>query len=139
MTADVLEWSWNPWRDRPGRAALASTTALLVCGLVMVSRLPAFMTLAMCGVVLASLAVAFVPVRCRLDGEGATRRSGWMVERRRWGDLERAVRTSEGFLLSPFRERHWLDAYRALFLPIPVRGTGPTSPDVTRFLERHGL
>jgi hypothetical protein len=139
MRTEVLEWSCNPWRDRPGRAFLASGSALLVCGLVVSWRLPALMTLALCAVVLASLAIAFVPVRCRLDEEGATRRSGWMVERRRWRDLERAIKTSEGIVLTPFQERHWLEAYRALFLPIPGRGGAPPAPDVERFLERHGL
>jgi hypothetical protein len=118
---------------------VGSGSAVLVCALVVSWRLPALMTIALCAVVLASLAIAFVPVRCRLDAEGATRRSGWVVERRRWSDLERAVKTEGGIVLSPFRERHWLEAYRALFLPMPARGGAPAAPDVERFLERHGL
>src|SRR5262245_30666066 len=138
MRAEALEWSCNPWRDRPGRAVVTTLAALLICGAVLSWRLPALMSLAMCAVALASLSTALVPVRCRLDEEGATRRSGWMVERRRWPDLKRAVRTTDGIFLSPFDDRHWLEAYRALFLPIPARGA-PSAPEVERLLTSHGL
>ena len=135
---EVFEWSYNPWRDRPRQAVLTSLAALVMCGAVLSWRLPALLTLAMCAVAVASLSTALVPVRCRLDEEGATRRSGWMVERRRWHDLKRAVRSSQGILLSPFEDRHWLEAYRALFLPIPSR-SGPPAPDLERLLVSHGL
>jgi hypothetical protein len=139
MKVDVLEWSWNPWRDRPGRAIAAAGVALGTCALVTSLHLPPLMALVLCLAAVASFAAALVPVRCRLDAEGATRRNGWVAERRAWRDLERAERTAEGLLLSPFRRAHWLESYRALFLPIPTRGAAPAPGEVDRILASHGL
>jgi hypothetical protein len=133
----TLEWSYNPWRDRPGRAAVALVAALLCCLLVARLGLPGLATLVLCVAAVATLGLAFLPVRCRLDEAGVTRGSGWLTERRPWGDLQRAIRTREGVLLSPFRRRHWLEAYRALFLPFPARP--PLAADVERILTHHGL
>ena len=138
MTA-TIEWSYNPWRDRPARAAAAMIAALLCCLLVTSMGLPGFVAVVLCVAAVSAMAVGFVPVWCRLDEAGVTRRSGWFAERRPWGDLRRAVRTSEGVLLSPFQSRHWLDAYRSLFLPIPSRAPRPLAADVERVLSSHGL
>jgi len=138
VRVEIHEWSYNPWRDRPGQAILTCFAALLTCGTVLSLHLPALMALVMCTVVLGSLSTALVPVRCRLDEEGVTRRSGWMVERRLWRDLKRAVRKSDGILLTASKDPHWLDAYRTLFLPVPPL-RGPAGPEIERLLASHGL
>ena len=138
MTASPLEWSYNPWRDRPGRAAVALVAALACCLVATSLRLPGVATLVLCVVCVTALAAGFVPVRCRLDESGVVRRSGWFAERRRWRELQRAVRRADGVLLSPYRSRHWLDPYRALFLPLP-HGTPPLAEDLDRMLSSHGL
>ncbi len=139
MSAATLEWSYNPWRDRPRRAALALGAALLCCGVAVSLHLPVLLTLALCAICVSSLASAFVPMRCRLDHEGVVVHSGWVAERRPWTRLQRAVRGRNGVLLSPYRRRHWLDSYRALFLPLP-HGVGAPDPDVLeRWLAAHGL
>jgi len=139
MTASGLEWSYNPWRDRPGRAAIALSAALACCLLATSLGLPGVPTLLLCVVCVATLAAGFVPVRCRLDESGVTRKSGWVAERRAWDQLRRAVRRSDGVWLSPYRSRHWLVAYRALFLPLPAGASAPPREDLDRMLEQHGL
>lgn len=134
-----LEWSYNPWRDRPGRAAVALVAALACCVAATSLSLPGVATLVLCVVCVTALGAAFVPVRCRLDESGVVRRSGWFAERRPWTELKRAVRRADGVLLSPYRRRHWLDPYRALFLPLPHRATPPLAEDLERLLVHHGL
>ena len=53
------------------------------------------------------------------QGEGASRRGllGWA--RRGWRDVRRIDDVPVGLLLSPYTSRHWLDATRALVLPMP--------------------
>jgi hypothetical protein len=138
MTHPALEWSYNPWRERPARAAYGLAALLLCCGLTAALGLPVLVTLGLCLACAASLGNAVLPMRCRLDPDGVTRRSAWLAERRPWSVLRRAVRTEEGVLLSPFGRRHWLDSYRALFLPLPAR-QGALADDVDRFLASHGL
>jgi len=139
MTAAALEWSYNPWRDRPGRASVALVAAIACCMVATSLGLPVVPTLILCVVCVATLAAGFVPVRCRLDDSGVARRSGWFAEHRAWDQLRRAVRRTDGVWLSPYRSHHWLDAYRALYLPIPTGTGAPAREALNRILEHHGL
>jgi hypothetical protein len=139
MTPLPLEWSYNPWRDRPGRAAVALVASLLCCALAVTLRLPTVPTLLLCVVSVATLAAGFLPVRCRVDEAGVIRRSGWLAERRAWDQLRRAVRRPDGVWLSPYRSRHWLDPYRALYLPFPDGASAPSCETLDRILASHGL
>ena len=62
-----------------------------------------------------------------------------MAERRRWEQLQRVVRGRDGLLLSPYRQRHWLDPYRALFLPLPRGTDAPLAEALDHLLSSHGL
>ena len=139
MTLAPLEWSYNPWRDRPGRAAVALSAALGCCVIAVSLRLPAVPTLLLCVVCVATLAAGFLPVRCRLDDGGVVRRSAWVSERRAWDQLRRAVKRPDGVWLSPYRSRHWLDPYRALYLPFPDGAAAPPAETLDRILASHGL
>ena len=87
----------------------------------------------------ASLGSALLPGTYRLDPSGVTLGVGPFARHRPWDDMRRAVRSSEGVLLSPFATRRWLDAYRAVFLPLPRRGDPALTERVTRLLVEHGL
>ena len=138
MSPERIEWSYNPWRERPARAALGCLGASLLCLLALSLRLPAVMALALSVAGIAPLAVVFLPVRLRLDEAGATRRVGPLAETRPWRRIRRAVRGPRGVLLTPFRSRSWLDAYGGLLLPMPRR-EGPAAEELDRILARHGL
>ncbi len=138
MTA-TIEWSYNPWRERPARAWGALAALLLCCGLVVSTRLPLGVKLGLCAGAGASFGAAILPWRYRLDDDGVTSGRGPFAQRRPWSDIGRAVRSSEGILLSPFQRRHWLDPYRSLFLPLPPRASSHLAEDVDRLLSHHGL
>jgi hypothetical protein len=138
MTTAPIEWSYNPWRDRPGRAAVALVAALACCVCATSLGLAVVPTLILCVVCVATLAAGFLPVRCRLDDEGVARGSGWLRERRPWTRVHRAERQRDGVWLSPYRHRHWLDPWRAWFLPYPHRAA-PATEALEEILSRHGL
>lgn len=135
----VLEWKINPWRERPGAAALAAVLALGLCVLVIQARQSFVLTVALCLAGAGALAPAIAPQRCRLDADGAARRGplGW--ERRVWGELRRAAIRGAGVFVSPYARRHWLDPYRGLMLPLPERGRAELVQEVRGILARHGL
>lgn len=139
MSGAAVEWSSNPWRDRPGRAAAAALGAAAMCLIVATFGAHVLTTLALCLMAVASVSVAFLPMRYRLDDRGVTRRFGWLAARRPWERLRRAVRVREGVLLSPFRSSSWLDAYLGLFLPLPARPERTIAAEVERVLASHGL
>jgi len=135
----ALEWGFNPWRERPGAAALAVVVILGLCLLVIGARQSLVLTLALCLAGAGTLAPAVAPQRCRMDAGGAARRGplGW--ERRMWGEVRRAALRGAGVFLSPYSQRHWLDPYRGLFLPLPSHGDASLREDIRRRLNRHGL
>ncbi|TMQ70181.1 MAG: hypothetical protein E6K80_09320 [Candidatus Eisenbacteria bacterium] len=139
MSPALLEWSFNPWRDRPGRAATTVVAALACCTLAACLGLPGILTVILCVLCVSTLAAGFVPVRCRLDERGVVVHSAWVAERRAWDQLQRAVRGRDGVLLSPYRDRHWLEAYRAVFLPFPHGSSAPDDEALERILSSHGL
>jgi hypothetical protein len=139
MTPECLEWSYNPWRERPARALGGCVAAAAFCGVVALLRLPFVMALALSVAAVSPLAVAFLPVRVRLDPGGATRRLGPFAETRPWARVRRAVRRRQGVLLTPFRARSWMDAYAGFFLPVPRQDAPPPADELDRILASHGL
>ena len=116
----AVVWLFDPWRERPRTALLASACALGLCALVVWARLPFVLASALTVMCVASFSPALTPVECRLDAAGAARRGllGW--DRRPWADVRRIERVRDGLLLSPFERPHWLDGTRALLMPMPA-------------------
>jgi hypothetical protein len=114
-----ITWRFDPWTERPLTASLASLSVLLMWLMIAAARLPWVLALGLGGIVAAPLAPAFLPAACRLEATGAARRGvlGWLS--RSWADVRRIDDVPVGVLLSPYATRHWLDATRALTLPMP--------------------
>ena len=139
MSDVPVQWSYNPWRERPGRAAAALAWLLLGFVLLAGLGLPWGVRIGLSLALAASLGSALLPGRYRLDPSGVTHGVGPFARHRPWDDVRRAVRSSEGVLLSPFASRRWLDAYRAVFLPLPRRGDPGLAERVKQLLVDHGL
>jgi len=138
-TAPSVEWSFNPWRERPLRSAAAALIALGLCVLVLAARESWVLSLALCVAALATLSPALTPLQCRVDDDGVARRGplGW--ERRRWSEVRRAVLKRGGLSVSPYAKRHWLDETRGLHLPLPAASREALAPRVAPHLDCHGL
>ena len=115
----VVEWTFDPWRDRPVAASVAVLAVLLMWLLIASFRLPWVLALAQGVLVAAPLLPAFVPATCRVAPEGAARRGLFGWGHRSWLDVRRIDEVPIGVLLSPYAKRHWLDATRGLTLPMP--------------------
>jgi hypothetical protein len=139
MSADAVVWSFDPWRESPGRATAGLAAALACAVLPVFAGLPwpAALALAACG--FAAFHDRLLPVACRVDERGVERRVGPVAERRDWHQL-RGARWGGGALwVSPFRERHWLGRFRDLELPLPGTGRETLRGALTDALGRHGL
>jgi len=139
MSETPIQWSYNPWRERPARACTAVVWILLSVALLTSLGLPWGVRMALIAAVGASLGSALLPGTYRLDASGVTLGMGPFVQRRTWNDVRRVVRSSEGVLLSPFTTRRRLDAYRAVFLPWPRRSNPQVADRVGQALVDHGL
>ncbi len=114
-----MGWVFDPWSERPRAAGVAALAVLAMWLMIVAAALPAILALLLGAFVALPLLPAFVPASCRVGAVGAERRGLLAVERRAWGDVRRIEDVPVGVLLSPYSERHWLDATRALTLPMP--------------------
>lgn len=139
MSEHPIEWSYNPWRERPARALVGSLGAIVFAVVIVALSLPWIMAIALTIAAIAPLAVVFLPMRLRLDEGGASRLVGPLVETRSWERVRRAVRRRDGVLLTPFAARSWLDSYLGFFLPVPRQAAPPPAEELDRILASHGL
>jgi hypothetical protein len=137
--APAVQWSFNPWREAPARAAATAVVALALCFVILAWREAMVLSAALCVAAVAALSPALTPLECRVDEDGIARRGplGW--ERRRWSDIRRAVLGRRGLLVSPYTSPHWLDETRGLRLPLPAATGATLSPAIATMLRRHGL
>jgi hypothetical protein len=139
MTLDPLEWSFNPWRDRPLAAVAATVMTLGMCLVIASLHEPPLVRLILGLAVLGTLSPVLSPARCRVDEDGVQMRGPFGTARRRWSELRRVSARPAGVLLSPYARPHWLDPYRGLLLPMPARGRESLLAALRGRLEAHGL
>jgi PH (Pleckstrin Homology) domain-containing protein len=139
MNLAPLEWSFNPWRDRPLAAAAAALMTVAMCLVIASLGEPPLVRLILGLAVLGTLSPVLSPARCRVDDDGIQMRGPFGTARRRWSDLRRVATRPAGVLLSPYARPHWLDPYRGLLLPMPARGREGLLADLRGRLAAHGL
>jgi hypothetical protein len=115
----AVEWSFDPWRERPAVAGVALLAVLAFWVAIVWLRFPLVIALALGAMAAGPLLPAFVPAACRVNATGAARRGLFLTVRRGWRDVRRIDDVPVGLLLSPFARRDWRDATRALTLPMP--------------------
>lgn len=118
--AAPVEWTFDPWNERP---AIAGTAALAVLAMWLViagAGFPLLVAVALGAFAGAPLLPAVIPAACRIGADGAERRGLIVRQKRAWSDVRRIEDVPIGVLLSPFTERSWLDTTRALTLPMPA-------------------
>jgi PH (Pleckstrin Homology) domain-containing protein len=139
MTPGPLEWSFNPWRDRPLAAAAAVLMTVGMCLVIASLAEPPFVRLVLGLAVLGTLSPVLSPARCRVDDEGVEMRRPFGTARRRWSELRRVSTRPAGVLVSPYARPHWLDPYRGLVLPMPAQGRESLLAALRGRWEAHGL
>ena len=139
MSAIPLEWSFNPWRDRPGAAVAAALMSIGLCLVIASLHEPPLTRIILGVAVIGTLSPVLSPARCRVDDDGVQMRGPFGTARRRWSDLRRVAQRPAGLLLSPYARPHWLDPYRGLLLPMPAREREGLLAALRDRLDAHGL
>ena len=117
MAADdeTLTWSVDLGSFRPGRRFIVLGIALLVAfiGLQMGGPLLGAIGLL---VVLVSTAELFLPLKYRVDAEGAQVRCGLSVTAIPWSNVRRLIPMADGVRLTPLEKPGRLDEFRGVYL-----------------------
>jgi len=137
--APALEWSVDPWRESPARAATGFLAAIAL-GVLAVRWAPVPLAGWALGIALLTLlAPAYLPMRCRVDDAGLGRRLGLGWERRAWGQVRRARLGAEGLYVSSLRHGGPLEPFRGLLLPLPRHSSAELQAELARLMEAHGV
>lgn len=137
-TGAPLEWTFDPWSERPAIAGVAALAVLAMWLAIAGARLPLLIAVALGAFAGAPLLPAVIPAVCRIGADGAERRGLLVRQRRTWADVRRVEDVPIGVLLSPFTERSWLDTTRALTLPMPVGRRAELRESVRAWWRSHG-
>lgn len=134
---DGVEWTYDPWVERPGAAFVAALVVLAMWLLIARAGFPWLLAVALAAIACAPVAPAFLPAACRVGRDGAERRGPFLRARRDWRDVRRVQDVPVGVLLSPYAERHALDATRSLTLPMPAPRRSDLRARVREAWRRH--
>jgi len=115
-----VSWTFDPWREQPAAAGIAALAVLAFWFAIAWLRFPLVFAIALGAMAAAPLLPALVPAACRVSAAGASRRGLIVTAHRAWRDVRRIDDVPVGVLLSPLSARGWLDATRALTLPMPA-------------------
>ncbi len=132
-----VEWTFDPWSERPGAAGITALAVLAMWLLIAGAGFPTLLALALGAIAGAPLLPAVIPAACRVGAEGAERRGLLARHHRAWRDVRRIDDVPVGALLSPFTDRNWLDATRALTLPMPGDRRAELRERVRAFWSTH--
>jgi Bacterial PH domain len=139
MTSAALEWTYQPWRESPGRAAVAAGFTATAAGLLLAASGSAVLTAVLTLAVAAQLAALLVPTRCRVDDEGVRARGPFGWERRDWSVIRRARVGHTGLWVSPYATPRRMDRFRALMLPMPRAERAALVAALEPILDQHHL
>lgn len=113
---DVLEWEVHLARTEPARVAVVAGAALLSAGLCFFLFrnwvFAGFCVLALVG----ATSEFLLPIRYRLDAEGAEMRNLHNWRRIAWTEVKKAYLLEDGIKLSPLGVRTRLEPFRGVFL-----------------------
>ena len=134
-----LEWSFNPWRERPTASALTLAVTAAIALFLWSTGVPPLAVVGLAMATAGSFAPLLVPARCRVDDQGVAHRGAFGWERRAWTEIRRVARVRGGLLVSPFEHPRRFDSFRALLLPMPRVDRPHLTAEVAPHLSRHGL
>lgn len=117
----AIEWTYQPWRERPLSAAAALIFAVTACALVQLASGSLTLAVVLAIAFAAQLAPAWFPTRVRVDRDGVAARGAFGWERRAWNAIGRIDRGGAALVVSPYKSARRLERFRALALPVPRR------------------
>jgi hypothetical protein len=112
----TYKWNVRPYRDEPSRRIVIFAVALLaLLGGWLLLRAPLLGLLGF-GMILASTMEYWLGSSYRVDGKGASSRTGISLTAIDWSDVRRLIFEEHGIKLSPLEKPSRLDAFRGVFL-----------------------
>ena len=113
---EALVWSVNLGDGQPKRRLVVAWAALFVALFAFAFLRNVVASLVGVAAVFLSTAELFLPVRYKVDADGAQSKCGWSVSEIKWADVCHVVESDEGVKLSPVPEQSRVAPFRGVYL-----------------------
>lgn len=128
--------SWHIWRagETPVRTLVFSLLIIAIAVVALVYHGPVMFLIALL-LFASALNAYYLPVTYTLDPTGITTDKRILRYTRRWTEFQSFIRTTNGVVVSPFRNWTYLDNFRGLHLLLPSEAE--QKQKVLRYLAQH--
>jgi hypothetical protein len=126
-----MEWTAHPFKADRKKSAFLVIIILLICLLVFSTTENIGFALIAFVLLVLSMRQYFLPTGYTLNAEGIEVRFSGATKRKRWDYFQSYYEDRNGILLSPFKERSRLEAFRGIYLI----AAGGNKPQIVEFVK----
>ena len=111
-----MEWTAHPFKADPKKSVFLVIIILLICLLTLLTTGSIGYTLVALALLGFSMRQFFLPTIYTLNAEGVEVRFSGTTKKKQWGYFSSYYEDGNGILLSPFKDRSRLEAFRGIYL-----------------------
>jgi len=127
-----MEWTAHPFKTDPRKSVFLVIIILLICLLVLLTTENIGFTLIALTLLVVSMRQFFLPTVYVLNAEGVEVRFSGTSKKKRWDYFSSYYEDRNGILLSPFKDRSRLEAFRGMYLI-----ANNNKPQIVEFIKQY--
>ena len=128
-----MEWTAHPFKADRKKSVFLVVIILLVCLLVLLTTNNIGFALIALALLVLSMRQFFLPTGYTLNEEGVEVRFSGATKKKRWDYFQSYYEARNGILLSPFKDRSRLEAFRGIYLI----SAGNNKPQIVELVKQH--
>ena len=126
-----MEWTAHPFKADPKKSVFLVIIILLICLLVLFTTASIGFALVALLLLVFSMRQFFLPTTYILNTEGVEVRFSGATKKKRWDYFQSYYEDRNGILLSPFKDRSRLEAFRGIYLIV-----NNNKPQIVEFIKQ---
>ncbi|MBI5778469.1 MAG: hypothetical protein HZA49_03320 [Planctomycetes bacterium] len=127
-----MEWTSHPFKAEPKKSVFLVIIILLICLMVFITTSNIGFTLIALALLVLSMRQFFLPTVYVLNAEGVEVRFSGATKKKRWDYFQSYYEDRNGILLSPFKDKSRLEAFRGIYLI-----ANNNKPQIVEFVKQH--
>ena len=126
-----MEWTAHPFKAEPRKSVFLVIIILLICLLVLLTTASIGFALVALLLLVFSMRQFFLPTAYVLNAEGVEVRFSGAAKKKPWDYFSSYYEDRNGILLSPFKDRSRLEAFRGIYLIV-----NNNKPQIVEFIKQ---
>ena len=126
-----MEWTAHPFKADPKKSVFLVAIILLICLLTLLTTASIGFAIVALLLLVFSMRQFFMPTTYMLNAEGVEVRFSGATKKKRWDYFSSYYEDRNGILLSPFKDRSRLEAFRGIYLIV-----NNNKPQIVEFIKQ---